>query len=232
MKYSDEFIERIKESLDFMNFSFNNKLTKKEILCRYKKLSKIYHPDTATDETYKDGNMFLKLTNIKSFMIENINSINECIELYLSKNQIVAVDKNSTKDSIMKIQLNTNKGQFIFSIIGYILFIFIFVATLGFGIMNLSNIGTAPTVFILAIFNILLACFSIYYFIKENDFKLYSIIIILMAVISITCAILAGVGAYSNSNKKEISRFIFLITSSGIYLIISILNCFILLRKE
>ena len=68
-------------NLAFFNLDgLEHEITKAEILSLYKELVKVYHPDISAG-VFKDGSMMAKLNGAKSFLIDNIDTVNKYIRL-------------------------------------------------------------------------------------------------------------------------------------------------------
>ena len=95
----------IERYLKILLLDSHNTISVADIETNYKKLVKIYHPDTCID-AYKDGKMFIEITNAKDYLINNINSVNEYIR---NKNFNSKTTRNTTNNSNSQSYSKTNE---------------------------------------------------------------------------------------------------------------------------
>lgn len=78
--------ELIEKYLKVLLLDSNQTITLEDIDNNFKKLSKIYHPDVCI-KAYKDGKMFILITEAKNYLSENITDVNQYILSRRNKNE-------------------------------------------------------------------------------------------------------------------------------------------------
>ena len=75
------------EYLKLLGMEDIHETTEAELKKLYLKQAKLYHPDTTSNEEYKNGEMFSKIKNAYDYLTFDINKTNDCIKGILNPYQ-------------------------------------------------------------------------------------------------------------------------------------------------
>ncbi len=78
--------EKVLDALKELEIKPDHNIDEYEIKKSYLRLAKIYHPDTCSNEIYKDGNKFSSMKESYDYVKNNINLANEVINNTINPN--------------------------------------------------------------------------------------------------------------------------------------------------
>lgn len=67
---------KVKESMHLLGLDGEKYLNEQVVKSKYRKLASKYHPDVC-EEIYKDGEMFKKINEASSYLIDNLDEVNK-----------------------------------------------------------------------------------------------------------------------------------------------------------